>query len=47
MESLATHYQQLLGFPSSCKVDNVDLSMAGKQVTIKLKYIGQNVKCPE
>nr|WP_225739389.1 ISL3 family transposase [Chlorobium phaeovibrioides] len=47
MESLISHYQQLLGLPSSWNVDNVDLSLPHKRVTIKLKYVGQDVKCPE
>jgi len=47
MDSLTSHYQQLLGLPSTWKVENVDLSMPGKRVTIKLKHVGQDVKCPE
>jgi len=47
MQSLTTHYQQLLGLPSNWKVEHVDLSMPGKRVTVKLKYTGQNVQCPE
>ena len=47
MESLTSHYQQLLGLPSNWKVDNVDLSLPHKRVTIKLKYVGQDVTCPE
>jgi len=47
MESLISHYQQLLGLPSNWNVDNVDLSLPHKRVTIKLKYVGQDVTCPE
>lgn len=47
MESLTSHYQQLLGLPSTWNVDNVDLSLPHKRVTIKLKYVGQDVTCPE
>nr|WP_225739392.1 transposase family protein [Chlorobium phaeovibrioides] len=47
MESLTSHYQQILGLPSTWNVDNVDLSMLHKRVTIKLKYVGQDVTCPE
>ena len=47
MESLISHYQQLLGLPSTWNVDDVDLSLPHKRVTIKLKYVGQDVKCPE
>ena len=36
MQSLTTHYQQLLGLPSTWKVEDVDLSMLGKQVVIRL-----------
>jgi len=47
MQSLTTHYQQLLGLPSTWRVENVDLSMTGMQVVIRLAYIGKNSKCPE
>ncbi len=47
MQSLTTHYQQLLGLPSTWKVENVDLSMTGLQVVIRLVYIGKNIECPE
>ena len=47
MESLTSHYQQLLSLPSTWNVDNVDLSLPQKRVTITLKYIGQDVTCPE
>jgi len=42
MQSLTTHYQQLLGLPSTWKVENVDLSMLGKQVVINLVYTGKS-----
>jgi len=47
MESLTSHYQQLLGLPSNWKVEHVDLSMQGKRVTVRLKYSGQDVHCTE
>ncbi|RDD31197.1 hypothetical protein CR161_11100 [Prosthecochloris sp. ZM] len=47
MQSLTTHYQQLLGLPSTRKVEDVDLSMLGKQVVIRLVYTGKNISCPE
>ena len=47
MQSLTTHYQQLLGLPSTWKVEDVDLSMLGKQVVIRLVYTGKNISCPE
>ncbi|RDD30295.1 hypothetical protein CR161_05980 [Prosthecochloris sp. ZM] len=47
MQSLTTHYQQLLGLPSTWKVEDVDLSMLGKQVVIRLVYIGKHISCPE
>jgi len=47
MQSLTTHYQQLLGLPSTWKVENVDLSMLGKQVVINLVYTGKSISCPE
>ena len=47
MQSLTAHYHQLLGLPSNWQVEHVDLSILGKQVTIKLVYTGQDAKCPE
>lgn len=47
MQSLTAHYQQLLGLPANWQVEQVDLSILGKQVSIKLVYTGQDSKCPE
>ncbi len=47
MQSLTTHYQQLLRLPSTWKVEDVNLSMTGMQVVIRLVSIGKNIECPE
>lgn len=46
MQSLSHHYHQLIGLPSNWKVENVNLSMTGKQVEIRLVYEGKQVDCP-
>lgn len=47
MQSLTTHYQQLLGLPSIWKVEDVNLSMTNMRVIIRLTSIGKNIECPE
>ncbi|NTV68293.1 MAG: transposase family protein, partial [Chlorobaculum sp.] len=47
MQSLITHYQQLLGLPETWKVSDVRLSMSGTRIAIHLEYIGPKVECPE
>ena len=46
MQSLANHYHQLLGLPSTWTVENVNLSITGKQIEIRLIYAGNQVECP-
>lgn len=47
MQSPTTYYQQLHGLSSTWKVGDVDLSMLGRQVVIKLAYTGKKISCPE
>jgi len=46
MQSLSSHYHQLLGLPSTWSVENVNLSMSGKQVEIRLAFTGKQSECP-
>jgi len=46
MQSLITHYQQLLGLPATWKVSDVLLSKSGPRIEIHLEYIGFKVECP-
>jgi transposase len=46
MQSLTHHYHQLLALPPHWKVENVHLSVTGKQVEIRLLYEGKQVECP-
>lgn len=47
MNTLHDHYRLLLGLDDSWAVDEVDLDLAGSQVTIRLSYCGSGLKCPE
>jgi len=46
MQSLTSHYHQLLGLSSNWKVENVHVSMSGKRVEIRLVCTGKQVACP-
>jgi hypothetical protein len=43
MQSLTSHYHQLLGLSSNGKVENVHVSMSGKRVEIRLVCTGKQV----
>ena len=47
MQSLITHYQQLLVLPDSWQVVDVRLSMSGTRIEVYLEFIGSQVQCPE
>ncbi len=47
MKKLTEHYQQLLGVSALWKVDNVDLSVSGLKIEVRLKFVGSDVVCPE
>ena len=47
MESLNGHYRLLLGLNDDWAVEDVDLAVAEKRVTIALMFIGERVCCPE
>ena len=38
MQKLTDHYQQLLGFPATWKVDDVNLSVSGLKIEVHLCY---------
>jgi transposase len=44
--TISSHYQQLLGLPSSWKVEHVDLSLGEKRVVIELRHKDKKVACP-
>ena len=46
MQKLTDHYQQLLGFPATWKVDDVNLSVSGLKIEVHLSYVGDEVVCP-
>ena len=47
MDSLKSHYRQLLGLDKSWIVTSVDLDLSGKRVTIRLEHVGSKLVCPE
>ena len=47
MESLSAHYRLLLGLNDDLTVDDVDLSLADKRVSIALSFVGDRVTCPD
>jgi transposase len=47
METLKSHYEQLLGLNSSWSVTNVSLNLAGKSVIISLEHGATGCNCPE
>ena len=47
MESLSSHYRQLLGLDENWKVSSVNLSMEEKRVEIALKHVGDSYVCSE
>lgn len=47
MTSLNNHYRALLGLNDDWTVEDVDLTVAQKRVTIVLMFVGDLVRCPE
>ena len=47
MQKLTEHYQQLLGFPAIWEVDNVNLSVSGLKIEVHLRFVGDEVICPQ
>ena len=47
MQKLTEHYQQLLGFPAIWEVDNVNLSVSGLKIEVHLRFVGDEVVCPQ
>jgi len=47
MNQLHEHYRLLLGLDSNWIVGDVELSLEGKRVEIRLEFTGSEVKCPE
>ncbi len=47
MQKLTDHYQQLLGFPATWKVDDVNLSVSGLKIEVHLCFVGDEVLCPK
>ena len=47
MQKLTTHYQQLLGLPASWEVEDVNLSLTGQRIEVRLRFIGDAVFCSE
>ena len=47
MQKLTEHYQQLLGFPAIWKVDDVNLSISGLKIEVHLRFVGDEVVCPQ
>ena len=46
MQKLTEHYQQLLGFPATWKVHDVNLCVSGLKIEVHLSYVGDDVVCP-
>ncbi len=46
MNDLNAHYRDLLGLDDAWRVDDVDLNLAGSQVTIRLEHRGGPIQCP-
>lgn len=47
MNTLNSHYHQLLGLSSSWEVASVDLSLETSKVEIHLSFVGKDLCCPE
>ena len=47
MQKLTTHYQQLLGLPATWEVEDVNLSITGQRIEVRLRFIGNEVFCSE
>jgi len=47
METLKSHYSQLLGLDKRWEVVSIELSVSAKSLTISLEYRGQGGVCPE
>ena len=47
MQKLTDHYQQLLGFPAIWEVDDVNLSISGQKIEVHLRFVGDEVVCPQ
>ncbi|ACF43515.1 transposase IS204/IS1001/IS1096/IS1165 family protein [Pelodictyon phaeoclathratiforme BU-1] len=47
MQKLTEHYQQLLGFPAIWEVDDVNLSVSGLKIEVHLRFVGDEVICPQ
>jgi transposase len=47
MDTLSTHYAQLLGLDDSWRVDAVELRLDERRVEVRLDYVGTRVSCPE
>ncbi|NTW88128.1 MAG: ISL3 family transposase [Desulfobulbaceae bacterium] len=47
MQKLTDHYQQLLGLPDTWKVDDVNLSVSGLKIEVHLRFVGDDVLCPQ
>ena len=47
MNTLHEHYRLLLGLDTNWTVGDVELSLEGKRVEIRLEFTGSEVKCPE
>ena len=47
MDSVKSHYRQLLGLDASWIVTSVELSLPGKQVVVGVEHVGNTLECPE
>ncbi len=47
MDSLKSHYRQLLGLDDSWIVTSVNLDLVGKRVVIRLEHVGNKLVCAE
>jgi transposase len=47
IQKLTEHYQQLLGFSAIWKVDDVNLSVSGLKIDVHLRFVGDEVFCPQ
>ena len=47
MDSLKSHYRQLLGLDDAWIVTSVNLDLVGKRVVIRLEHVGTKLVCPE
>ena len=47
MQKLTTHYHQLLGLPATWEVEDVNLSITGQRIEVRLRFIGNEVFCSE